>query len=246
MYNQNDIARLRKIARDISAMYPAASYIHKRADLTEQQLIDISRPYYTDSKWQHIQDVLRYAKQIKQQPLSDLQKAVIYMHDTQKKRIGNSGHQAASAELTKKLFKDKYTKDKLRRIYLAIKQHSPDYRNSRKNFHHSSPQAQLLALADDSNNLKRDPDLMAMVSVKFQKSMPDVYDTPQKGLDRHKQFFGPLHGHGGLKYYKDRWNQYAKQGIKNIDNYPQGKYNLLWSLVNKDTELPDIDALNKE
>lgn len=103
----------------------------KQADLKQQQLIQLSRPYYTDQRWNHIQQVLRQAQDIKQQPLTDLEKAIIYMHDSQKKRVGQTEHQGASAILAGRLLKNKYSKQKLRRILQAIKQHSPDYRQSK-------------------------------------------------------------------------------------------------------------------
>lgn len=222
------------------------SNLQKIAQLNQQQLINLARPYYTDEKWQHIKQVLKQAQGIKQKPLSNVQKAIIYMHDTQKKRMGNKGHQKAGAILARKLLRGKYDKATLKRIYNAIQQHSPDYRLSIKNFQHSSPQAQLLAIADDSNNIRRDPQLTSMYTIKYTKGEFKDKDSPQRSFLRHKQFFGPLLGHPNLKYYKDRWKEYAKQGIKNIQNYPFQKYKVLYSLVNKDTQLPDIDLLTKK
>lgn len=218
--------------------------MNKKAALTQTQLQSLAKPYYTPQKWHHIQEVLQQAKDIKQQPLSNLQNAAIYLHDIQKKRIGNRGHQKASAILARKLLQGKYSKDQVRKIYKAILQHNPDYRGSVKGFKHSSPQAQLLAIADDSNNLRRDPDLLAMYSVQFTKGDPR-FGTFKKSLARHKAFFGPQHAHPQLIHYKDRWKQYAKAGVENIDNYPAKKYKLLWNLIGKDTPLPDLYEFTK-
>ena len=222
----------------------ANGYVEKKAALSQQQLKQRVAPYYTEDRKRHIQDVLKYAKKLKGKQLSPLQLAIIYYHDIQKKRVGGVGHQEAGAKFAQKDLKKFYTKDQVHRVAQAIRQHNPDYRLSRKNFRHSSPQAQLLALADDMNIRHRDPDNMVKISVKFIKNHPQLFPVdPQFGYNRHVSYFGPLHSHKNLKYYKDAWKHQMARPIKEVDNYPRQKWFNLWNKIKADSQIPDIDSV---
>ena len=222
----------------------ANGYVEKKAALSQQQLKQHVAPYYTEDRKKHIQDVLKYAQRLKGSKLSPLQLAIIYYHDIQKKRVGGIRHQQAGAKFAQKDLKKLYTKDQVRRVAQAIRQHSPDYRMSIKNFRHSSPQAQLLALADDMNVRHRDPDVLAMRSVRFVKQHPQMFkQDPQIGYKRHTKYFGPTEAHPNLKYYDKQWLRQMQRPIKEVQNYPKDRWLKLWHKIKAQDQIPGIDSI---
>lgn len=212
--------------------------------MTQVQLRKRVAPFYKAQRKKHIQEVLRAARAIKASRLTPLQRAIIYYHDIQKKRVGNNGHQEAGAKFAQKALKGQYSPQEVKLIANAIREHSPQYRFSIPNFKHSSREAQLLALADDVNVKHRDPDLMAAVSVKFIKQHPQMFNNDINiGYNRHVSFFGPAHAHQNLSFYDKQWKQLMKRPMKEVDNYPKSKWRQLWKKINKDSQVPDIDSI---
>lgn len=221
------------------------SVINKEAALTTKQLRQLVDPYYTPQRKVHIREVLNFARQLKQKRLNSTQLAAIYLHDAAKKEQ-SKGHQARGAQLSRQLLTGKYTPEQVQQIANAIKQHSADLRLTTKDFKHSSPTAELLALADDANITTRDPMWMAMMTARFAHRNPDIYSNDkEKAFKRHISFWSPTESHKNLQWYGKPWSQMTKDVSDKIYNFPQQTWNKLWNTVTADTEIPDAKTWNK-
>lgn len=178
--------------------------------VTLAQLKRAARPHYTDDKWQHILDVLRVAKEYKGAPLSDEQKAAILWHDSAKRDMGAKLHGLHGAQIARKELPKWYTPQQVRIIAKAIHQHNLDERlQSPTSFkvklkHFASPQAELLAVADDDRSKDRPQDVWAKTLSYNIKGQPE--DKTPKQLMEHMQLrLTPEHRMPQLQYYKQKF-----------------------------------------
>lgn len=199
--------------------------INKRAAVTRTQLQALAKPYYQPQKWQHIKDVLRIARQIKAKRLSPIQNAAILWHDTAKRDMGAQFHGQNGARIAQRDLKRWYTPQQVAIVAKAIRQHNLDQRIKDQHTleqsipHFSSPQAQLLAVADDDRprqaqktwektlkyHIKGSPqDKSAFQLIKFMKQR----------LDPHRRM-------PELKYYKQQFQQRNKPFIKWLQRLSQ-------------------------
>lgn len=257
---QSKEARIKKLLLGVYTKNPAVSlytrkgflpYVYqmqkdltKEAALTTNQLRQLVAPYYTPQKKAHIREVLNFARQLKQKRLNSTQLAAIYLHDAAKKEQSKD-HQARGAQISRQLLKGKYTPEQVQQIANAIKQHSVDLRLSTKDFRHSSPTAQLLALADDANVTTRDPVWMASKTIRFAHQNPNIYDTKEKAFKRHISYRSPTESHKNLQWYGKPWSYMTKDVSDKIYNFPQQTWSKLWDAVKADTEIPNAKTWNR-
>lgn len=221
------------------------SVIKKEAALTTKQLRQLVAPYYTPQKKAHIREVLNFARQLKQKRLNSTQLAAIYLHDVAKKEQSKD-HQARGSWLSRQLLKGKYTPEQVQQIANAIKQHSVNLRLATKDFKHSSPTAELLALADDANITTRDPMWMAMMTARFAHRNPDIYSNDKdKAFKRHISFWSPTESHKNLQWYGKPWSYMTKDVSDKIYNFPKQTWSKLWDTVKADTEIPNAKTWNR-
>ena len=174
------------------------------------QLKRYAKPHYTPQKWQHILNVLRVAKEYKQKALSDEQKAAILWHDSAKKDLGAKLHGLHGAEIAKKELPRWYTPQQVRIIAQAIHQHNLDQRvQSLQTFkptlkRFSSPQAELLAVADDDRG-GQTPQQTWRKSLGYHiKGRPDD-KTAKQLTDFLKLRLTPSHRMPQLQWYKQKF-----------------------------------------
>lgn len=245
VYTKNPAVSLYKRKGYEPYAYQMQKDLTKKAALTTKQLKQLAAPYYTPERKVHIREVLNFARQLKQKRLNSIQLAAIYLHDAAKKEQ-SKGHQARGAQLSRQLLTGKYTPEQVQQIANAIKQHSADLRLATKDFKHSSPTAELLALADDANITTRDPMWMAMMTARFAHRNPDIYSNDKdKAFKRHISFWSPTESHKNLQWYGKPWSQMTKDVSDKIYNFPQQTWNKLWNTVTADTEIPDAKTWNK-
>lgn len=245
VYKDNPAVSLYKEKGYLPYAYQMQKDLTKEAALTAKQLRQLVDPYYTPQRKVHIKEVLNFARQLKQKRLNSTQLAAIYLHDAAKKEQSKD-HQARGAQLSRQLLTGKYTPEQVQQIANAIKQHSADLRLATKDFKHSSPTAELLALADDANITTRDPMWMAMMTARFAHRNPDIYSNDkEKAFKRHISFWSPTESHKNLQWYGKPWSQMTKDVSDKIYNFPQQTWNKLWNTVTADTEIPDAKTWNK-
>lgn len=174
------------------------------------QLKRAARPHYTPDKWQHILNVLRIAKEYKEAPLSDQQKAAILWHDSAKRDMGAKLHGLHGAQIARKELPKWYTPQQVRIIAKAIRQHNLDQRiQSEQTFkqlisNFASPQAQLLAVADDDRS-QNTPDQVWGKTLSYHIHGDQKDKTPKQLMQFMRLRLTPQHRMPELQYYKQKF-----------------------------------------
>lgn len=176
------------------------------------QLKRYAKPHYTPQKWKHILNVLRIAREYKEAPLSDVQKAAILWHDSSKRDKGAFRHGQFGARVAEKELPRWYTPQQVRIVAKAIRQHNLDerikdpqtFQQTLKSF--ASPQAELLAVADDDRSQDTSQDVWRKtLSYHITGSAKDK--TPQELVAHMKRRLPPKNRMPELKYYKQKFLQ---------------------------------------
>lgn len=178
--------------------------------VTLAQLKRVARPHYTPDKWQHILNVLRIAKEYKEAPLSAEQKAAILWHDSAKRDMGAKLHGLHGAQIARKQLPKWYTPQQVRLIAKAIHQHNLEQRiQSLQTFkptlkRFSSPEAQLLAVADDDRASQTPQETWRRTLGYHIKGRPDD-KTAKQLTDFLKLRLTPSHRMPQLQWYKQKF-----------------------------------------
>lgn len=183
-------------------------------------LLDASK-YYTADKWQHVLDVLRKAQQLKGSQLSDVEQASIVWHDSAKKDKGTENHGRNGAVIARKQLKKWFSPEDIKRVAIAIKQHNLDQRIKnpatfqQKIKYFASPQAQLLAIADDSRPLDEQKTWNKTLSYNIKGTPEDK--TPSQLYQHMKLRLDPRKRMPQIRYYKDAFEKDSKDFTKWLD-----------------------------
>lgn len=228
--------------------------MNKTAAIPQQMLLQASR-YYQPSKWQHVLDVLQKAQELKGKQLTDVQQASILWHDSAKKDKGPLNHARNGAQIAKRQLKSYFSPEDIKRVSIAIKQHNLDQRIKdpatfeQKIKHFASPQAQLLAIADDAR--PSDPQITWKKTLSYNIKGQPTDKTPAQLYRHMKLRLDPRKRMPQLKYYKDAFSKDNAAFIKWLDNLTQQEVENKISQYKKRSlqktaaRLPNISAVRK-
>lgn len=185
-----------------------------------------ARKHYQPGKWQHIKEVLRVARRFAGRSLTPVQRASILWHDSAKRDFGAEKHGLNGSKIAQQqLPKFGYTPQQVKTIATAIRQHNLDQRIDNQNSfkqtikRFASPQAQLLALADDWRSSDIQPVWKKILShnIKGKPTDRDAHDLYMHMTKR----LSPMGRMPQLKYYGQKYKKSTDKFQKWLDSLTQ-------------------------